>query len=144
MLRLYKENMNGHSKPSSDVLRRLLDTVLDGMTERVFMVVDALDEAEDPEDIIRFMDHLRFRQNTSLLISSRAEVTFRERLDELCDMHVLMTEGRVNEDIGRLLRYSLSARGTLSKVKDVDLVNEALQSGAEGKSVTIFATLNYD
>ncbi|KAL1672120.1 hypothetical protein EV122DRAFT_225331, partial [Schizophyllum commune] len=132
LLRLFEESMNGHSKPSPEAMKRQIDAIIDGMAARVFLVVDALDEAECPEDIIEFMCHLRFKRNTSLLVSSRTEVLFRQRLSDLCDTHVLMSGELVSRDIDILLRRALSEGGTLSKVKDVGLVNDALQSGAEG------------
>ncbi|KAL1712989.1 hypothetical protein EV715DRAFT_212619 [Schizophyllum commune] len=132
LLRLFEESMNGHSKPSPEAMRRQIDAIIDGMAARVFLVVDALDEAECSEDIIEFMFHLRFKRNTSLLVSSRTEVLFRQRLSDLCDTHVLMSEELVSRDIDILLRRALSESGTLSKVKEVGLVNDALQSGAEG------------
>ncbi|KAL1727979.1 hypothetical protein EV714DRAFT_216136 [Schizophyllum commune] len=133
LLRFHKDNMHGHSQPALDALHRLLDRLLDDLSAPVFVVVDALDEADDAnEEIIEFLEHLRIRRDIRLLLSSRGEVLFRERLMGLCDSHVIVSEELVKGDIGIVLHGALTRGGVLGKVKDTDLVREALQVGADG------------
>ena len=121
-----------------DALHRQLDRLLDDLSAPVFVVVDALDEADDAnEDIIEFLENLRIRPDIRLLLSSRGEVLFRERRMGLCDSHVIVSEELVKGDIGIVLHGALARGGALGKVKDTDLVREALQVGADGRSVRL-------
>ena len=57
LLRFHKDNMHGHSQPALDALHRQLDRLLDDLPAPVFVVVDALDEADDAnEDVIEFLE----------------------------------------------------------------------------------------
>ncbi|KAL1747089.1 hypothetical protein HDZ31DRAFT_32574 [Schizophyllum fasciatum] len=132
LLRLLKDSMSGHSQPSLDAMRHQLYTLLDASSARVFAVIDALDEADDVDgEIIELLEQLR-GHNIAVLISSRGEVPERERLESLCDAHVLMLEDLVSTDIQFVLRTALANGGALAKVKDTNLVRDALGSGADG------------
>ena len=48
-----------------------------------------------------------------------------------------MSEELVKGDIGIVLHGALARGGALGKVKDTDLVREALQVGADGRSVRL-------
>ncbi|KAI5885779.1 uncharacterized protein SCHCODRAFT_02693399 [Schizophyllum commune H4-8] len=133
LLRFHKDNMHGHSQPSTHALRRQLDSVLDNSSTTTFVVIDALDEADDENgEILDFLQHLRAHEQVKLLLSSRGEVVFRDRLASLCDSCVIMREDLVEGDIGTVLRGAFAEGGTLGKVKDTDLVREALTAGADG------------
>ncbi|KAL1665580.1 hypothetical protein GGF50DRAFT_52363, partial [Schizophyllum commune] len=121
----------GHAQISLEEMRHTLDGVLKTTGLHVFIVVDALDEADD-HAIILFLSHLLTHTNVSLLMSSRYEVTFRADLQALADASVSMTVDRVTGDIQTLLSALLTEGGSLGKVKETDLVHNTLTAGANG------------
>ncbi|KAL1716229.1 hypothetical protein EV715DRAFT_205722, partial [Schizophyllum commune] len=121
----------GHAQISLEEMRHTLDGVLKTTDLHVFIVVDALDEADD-HAIIPFLSHLLTHTNVSLLMSSRYEVTFRADLQARADASVSMTVDRVTGDIQILLSALLTEGGSLGKVKEADLVQNTLTAGANG------------
>ncbi|TRM55598.1 hypothetical protein BD626DRAFT_416155, partial [Schizophyllum amplum] len=134
LVELRKSTSIGHSQLSLETMRISLDTLLTTTRLRLFIVVDALDEANDPA-VLLFLAHLRTHINVSLMVSSRYEVCFREDLEALSDSRVAIDERRVTGDINTFLATLLNKGGLLSQVGDTDVVQETLIAGADGKSV---------
>ncbi|KAL1727975.1 hypothetical protein EV714DRAFT_216172, partial [Schizophyllum commune] len=131
LLRLCEDNMHGMSQPTMASLQHQVSSLMDNSPGPVFVVVDALDEAED-DDVVGFLAHLRMRVDVHLLLSSRGEVHFHDRLHDLCDRTIVIQESAVKGDIDVVLLEALSRGGTLEKIKEVDLVREALETGSDG------------
>ncbi|KAL1731685.1 hypothetical protein EV714DRAFT_271484 [Schizophyllum commune] len=125
--------MSGGSQPSLDRLQGELMRVLEDSPTRVFIVLDALDEATD-EDIVHFLKDLCLRRSVSLLISSRSETYFRKDLERLSPTQLLVTKSRVARDIAIHLDNVLAGHGALANVKghNVNLVRKTLRNGAGG------------
>ncbi|KAL1728525.1 hypothetical protein EV714DRAFT_214958, partial [Schizophyllum commune] len=133
LLELRGEHEDGYSQPSMETLRRQAHDLLGLVAKRVFIVVDALDEADD-DTVVPFLQDLRDKHdNVSLLVSSRTEVPYREDLSRLADLEVAISQNLVAGDI-TLILGSKFAGTRLAKLgaKDADLVRKTLSTGSEG------------
>ncbi|KAL1676549.1 hypothetical protein EV122DRAFT_253183 [Schizophyllum commune] len=128
-----KDHMSGNSQPSLDTLQHQLNGLVDNLPGPVFIVVDALDEADDA-DVIKFLEDLHARPDVRLLLSSRGEVLFYDRLHGLCDETIIIGDALVKDDIGTVIHGALNQGGALERVsKDMSsLVREALVTSADG------------
>ncbi|KAL1731680.1 hypothetical protein EV714DRAFT_208342 [Schizophyllum commune] len=126
-------SMAGHSELSLDQMRYELLSVLRTQKARIFVVLDALDEAID-DRILPFLEDMLVNRNVSLLLSSRTEVPFRRTLERLSDVRLLVKKNLVSRDIAAHLDDVLAARGALAKVKgrNAGLVRKTLTNGAGG------------
>ena len=132
LLNLWKEHMSGHTQPSIETMQRHLRQALETAPSRVFLVVDALDEADDL-NIIPFLMSLLVLPTVSLLLSSRSEVLGREYLERRCDAPLSVNDYVVSHDIERLLDQAFAPGGALSRVVDAGTARQALSAGADGK-----------
>ncbi|KAL1703120.1 hypothetical protein EV121DRAFT_208616, partial [Schizophyllum commune] len=128
-----EDHMSGNSQPSLDTLQNQLSGLLDNLPGPVFIVVDALDEADDP-DVIKVLEDLRARPDVRLLLSSRGGVRFYDRLDDLCDRTIIIWDGLVKDDIGAVIQGAFNQGGPLVRMatNDINLTREALETGADG------------
>ncbi|KAI4519020.1 hypothetical protein K525DRAFT_287676 [Schizophyllum commune Loenen D] len=132
LLNLWKGHMSGHTQPSIETMQRHLRQALETAPSRVFLVVDALDEADD-RDIIPFLMSLLDLPTVSLLLSSRSELLGREYLERRCDAPISVNDYVVSRDIERLLDQTFAPGGALSRVVDAGTARQALSAGADGK-----------
>ncbi|KAL1717148.1 hypothetical protein EV715DRAFT_292550 [Schizophyllum commune] len=130
---LRENHMSGNSQPSLAALQHQLDSLLDNIPGHAFVVVDALDEADDV-DVIKLLEHLSTRPDVRLLLSSRGEVLFYDRLHGLCDETIIIGDALVKDDIGTVIHGALNQGGALERVSKAmsSLVREALVTGADG------------
>ncbi|TRM56803.1 hypothetical protein BD626DRAFT_617694, partial [Schizophyllum amplum] len=120
----------GGSQASLDTLQHYLNMLLAAPT-RFFFAVDALDESDD-SDIITFLNDIAARANVSLIMTSRAEVSFRQDLISLSSVQVDMDSESVNCDILLLINDALRPGGILKRAKDGALIRQTLNDGADG------------
>ncbi|KAL1734526.1 hypothetical protein EV714DRAFT_168191, partial [Schizophyllum commune] len=130
----FKSHMHGQQQPSQEDLRQLLHHILSKITGRIFVVVDALDEADDThEKLLPFLEEqVSQHPMLSLLVSSRREVPFFDRLAKLCPVHTVMHEKRVSGDIDKMLGHHFRPGGMLAGVTNGEKVQERLRDGADG------------
>ncbi|KAL1731682.1 hypothetical protein EV714DRAFT_271481 [Schizophyllum commune] len=130
---LHDESMAGHSELSLEKTQHELKAALQSLGARVFVVLDALDEAVDERNI-SYLEELIEHANVSLLLSSRTEVPYRRDLERLSDARLLVKKSLVARDISAHLDDVLATRGALAKVKgkNIGLVRKALTSRAGG------------
>ena len=89
-----------------------------------------LDEADDEDEIISFLQRLEAVSAISVLASRRSFTDSTHLLGSV----VAMDEHGGNKDIGLLLDIAMSQGGDLAKVQlNRDGVREKLLAGAEGK-----------
>ncbi|TRM57331.1 hypothetical protein BD626DRAFT_465218, partial [Schizophyllum amplum] len=131
LLKLSETASTGNSQPSLRAMRHNLDVMLTDTHLHLFIVVDALDEADDPA-VIPVLANLQTYTNVSLMVSSRYEVIFREDLEAAFDSQVAMDQDRVTGDINSLLAALMTKGGLLDKITDTNLVQETLSSEADG------------
>ncbi|TRM57341.1 hypothetical protein BD626DRAFT_586757 [Schizophyllum amplum] len=127
-----REDASGRAQLSLDMMRYNLDAVIRATQMHLFVVIDALDEADDPKTTVLFLKHLRTYDNVSLIVSSRMEVAFRADLEALCDTRVAMDVKRVTGDITIVLATYLAPNGLLGDVSNKSLVSDKLREGADG------------
>ncbi|KAL1728411.1 hypothetical protein EV714DRAFT_215158, partial [Schizophyllum commune] len=108
---------------------RLLMGLLRSLSQRIFVVIDALDEANEA-DVLPFLARLRDIPTVSLLCSRRTATNA-----GAFDIVISIDDNDTDSDIGTLLDIAMSAGGALEKIKDRDGVRQTLLAGAEGKSV---------
>ncbi|TRM67271.1 hypothetical protein BD626DRAFT_396259, partial [Schizophyllum amplum] len=137
LLKLRKANSMGRSQPLLEAMQRHLDSLLRTLPMHVFIVVDALDEANNDnfDKIIPFLEHLLTHANVSLLFSSRHEVPFRVQLEKLAHAHVPMEEGLVTDEIMTVLDQVLRSGGTLdtkTSEKTKDNIRRVVRATADG------------
>lgn len=123
--------MRGHVEPSLNELKHYLKLALD-RSPHVFLMIDALDEVDDP-GVISFLCQLKARHKVSILVSSRSENVSRAQLENLADERVDIFEDIATKDIGILLDQVFERDGLLADIRDVHRVRDALESGANGK-----------
>ncbi|KAL1694061.1 hypothetical protein GGG16DRAFT_110665 [Schizophyllum commune] len=125
-----REHMRGHVEPSLNELKHYLKLALD-RSPHVFLMIDALDEVDDP-GVIPFLCQLKARHKVSILVSSRSENVSRAQLENLADERVDIFEDIAAKDIGILLDQVFERDGLLADIRDVHRVRDALESGANG------------
>ncbi|KAL1694050.1 hypothetical protein GGG16DRAFT_48212, partial [Schizophyllum commune] len=131
LLDLKETHKHGHEQLPIESMHYYLDDVLDKIDSRIFVVVDALDEADD-RDVLPFLEQLHKRENISLLFSSRSEIPTRDKLEQLANAQIEMHGARVTDDITTLLNQAFAKGGALERIRDVDNVRRALSEGADG------------
>ncbi|KAL1690703.1 hypothetical protein GGG16DRAFT_55162, partial [Schizophyllum commune] len=131
LLRLHQESMHGHSQPSLGALCECLDNFIYHTSARLFVAVDAVDEAED-DTIFSFLADLRAHENISLLVTSRKVVSFPQHLQHPYEVNPAMHEEVVNRDIKILLNSALREGGSLSGTSEPALVRRYFETRADG------------
>ncbi|KAI5885324.1 uncharacterized protein SCHCODRAFT_02706840 [Schizophyllum commune H4-8] len=133
---LHDNLMAGRSEISLDKVQCMLDAALQSRVARVFVALDALDEAIIQFDSRKgcFLEDLIKHENVSLLLSSRTEVPYNRYLERLSSARLLVKKHLVARDIAVHLDDVLAARGALAKVKgqNISLVRKMLTSRADG------------
>ncbi|KAI5834919.1 hypothetical protein K523DRAFT_329266 [Schizophyllum commune Tattone D] len=117
---------------------RLLMGLLRSLSQRIFIVIDALDEANEA-DVLPFLARLRDIPTVSLLSSRRTATSA-----GAFDIVISIDDNDTDSDIGTLLDIALSAGGALEKIKDREGVRQTLLAGAEGKSVILHRSIASD
>ncbi|KAI5885789.1 uncharacterized protein SCHCODRAFT_01161886 [Schizophyllum commune H4-8] len=129
--RARKQHIRGRRQPSLDELNYYTNQLLDEYSSRVFITIDGLDETEDMK-VLQFLRKLRERDDISILVSSRSELSARKELESLADDQVLMSTDAVTRDINILLDEAFAKDGSLSGIRNSRLARSALVSGADG------------
>ncbi|KAJ6503534.1 hypothetical protein C8R45DRAFT_894773 [Mycena sanguinolenta] len=76
--RFWSSHSNGRDVPSNRKLREILQKVLEGITTPVYIVLDALDESSETDDVLDAITEIRDANidNVHLFLTSRTEVTY--------------------------------------------------------------------
>ncbi|KAI5825041.1 hypothetical protein K523DRAFT_420321 [Schizophyllum commune Tattone D] len=121
----HEVSMAGHSELSLDQMRYELLSVLRTQKARIFVVLDALDEAID-DRILPFLEDMLVNCNVSLLLSSRTEVPFRRTLERLSDVRLLVKKNwyrailrHIWTTFSRRAVHSPSFRWTVLQIKEL-------------------------
>ncbi|KAI4294185.1 hypothetical protein K525DRAFT_213240 [Schizophyllum commune Loenen D] len=116
--------------PTKARMKELFFETLRATSLHVIVVVDALDEAIDEDEIISFLQRLKAVSAISVLASRRP---FTDSTRSLGSVVAVDNHGE-NNDIGLLLDIAMSQGGDLAKVQvDRNGVREKLLAGAERK-----------
>lgn len=102
---------------------------------RVYIVVDALDECTDQEELLDFLDSVREWKLASLsvLVTSRDEPDIRERLDPSAEQEISLKNSAIDNDIRSFIVESLQKDKKLQVWSGLfSEIEQALANGAQG------------
>jgi hypothetical protein len=130
---LYNRDARDH--PTEDELRHALHLILQGC-KRPFIIVDALDECTDREQLLAFIDEIvNWRLPTlQLLVTSRPEQDFFDGLEALVTCEFFLEDALVSEDIKNFIQERIN-QNPKSRRWPEDVRNEIesnLLRGADG------------
>jgi hypothetical protein len=135
---LFVSSNNGQRQPS---VEGLLDA-LRQMSEEcpaTYIIIDALDECVDREELLRTIETIAGwqLQNLHIIVTSRKERDIQSSLESIVDTCNIIPLERevVDEDIGKYVRHRISADKKLQKWQSGELQTEieaALMKGAHG------------
>lgn len=115
----------GHEQPSIASLQLTLQKIIDGF-ERVYIIVDAVDECADREKVLGWIERITRRKggNLQVLLSSRPEHDIEDQLQSIVSLaRVTLNNGLAEQDIKTSIDAKLSRmirwdKATLARVKD--------------------------
>ena len=113
---LYQKCRNGQQQPAEDVIRSLLKDAV-ACTGHKYIILDAMDECADREDLLTFIHELVNSQQQGLhvMITSRREKDIEEQLDFLANYIINIQSAIVDEDIRVYIHDRLTTDRKLKK-----------------------------
>lgn len=113
---LYQKCGSGQQQPAEDVIRSLLRDIM-GRIESKYIILDALDECTDREDLLTFICTLVDSKLPGLriLATSRSERDIEERLRSIADHNINIQSAIVDGDIRVYIRDRLATDMKLKK-----------------------------
>jgi len=113
---LYQSCDNGHKQPAAEKIRSLLSDTM-AYTEHKYIILDALDECTDREDLLTFVRTLVESKQPGLriLATSRRERDIEEQLRMIADHVVNIQSAVVDQDIRVYVRHRLTTDPKLKK-----------------------------
>jgi hypothetical protein len=138
LARLYSQCYNGGQQPHHDNLVSTLMEML-GQFERVYVIVDALDECRDSEERCRLLEFMKYLVHQSpgnihILATSRWEADIEACLKCLVSHEVNLQTAPVDCDIRMYLRHQLESNSRLGRWGEQGrrLIEENLMGRANG------------
>ena len=112
----YSEYNSGRLQPSIDVLSSLLKDIV-GLHTEVFLVIDALDECQERDDLLDWLGEFTDSNllNVHLLLCSRKEKDIEDALRPLVDSQISIRDADVDPDIRVYVQDRLSRDRKLKK-----------------------------
>jgi len=127
--------MQGLSMPSDDKLQDALRQLISGF-DITYILIDALDECFDWEEILEFIETLHKWDlwQCHLLITSRKELRIVESIMAMKPMEVDMSQMPVDNDIKKYIDFMLHSSVELKKWKpnEKSLIKQVLVKKAKG------------
>ena len=113
---LYQKCDNGQKQPAEDVILSLLRDAIAG-PGNIYIVLDALDECTDREELLTLLDELITSKQPSLhvLATSRREKDIEDQLSHIARYNVNIESAVVDEDIRIYVRDRLDTDARLKK-----------------------------
>ena len=131
----YEDCLQGLSIPSDDKLQEALRQLICGF-DTTYILIDALDECSDWEEILEFIESLHKWDlwQCHLLVTSRKEQQIVESIMAMKPMEVDMSQMPVDNDIEKYIDSMLYSSVELKKwkPKEKDLIKEGLLGKAKG------------
>ena len=131
----YDDSIDGLFKPSDSKLREILTEFISGF-QKTYILIDALDECRDIENVFDFIKalHASGLRQCHLLVTSRKEQHIVESLLSENPMEIDMSQMPVNEDIQRYVDYDVDSSLQLKKwgPEEKALIRKVLVEKAKG------------
>jgi hypothetical protein len=132
---LYSENLNGHRQPTTEDLMVILKYIV-GSFQHVYVVIDALDECQDQEQLLPLIEEIVEWKlgNLHILATSRHERDIEDCIGPLVSAQINLHSVQVNADIHTHLWERLKNDSKLKKwpAKIHGQIEAALMDGAHG------------
>ena len=130
---LYSENLNGHRQPTTEDLMVILKYIV-GSFQHVYVVIDALDECRDQEQLLPLIEEIVEWKlgNMHILVTSRHERDIEDCIGPLVSAQINLHSVQVNADIHTHLQERLKNDSKLKKwpAKVHGQIEAALMDGA--------------
>jgi hypothetical protein len=106
---LYRYCRDKKLEPSTESLKRVLHAILLDIA-KALVVVDALDECSNPEELVQFIGEIRSWEiaDLRLLVISRKHFEGANLLEDLRPVNVSIQDELANDDISTFVRETLS------------------------------------
>lgn len=137
---LYVRSRDTKQEPSTESLKEVLRAILTG-NAKATVLVDALDECSQPEELVQLIGDIRSWETTDLrlLVVSRQHFEGTDALEELQPVHVSIQDEVANNDIStfvqEILNKDLKLRYWPLKVKnEIKTALVTKSSGMYGRS----------
>jgi hypothetical protein len=113
---LYQKCGNGQQQPAKDAIQSLLSNMIASIGGK-FIVLNALDECIDREDLLTFLHELITLKQPSLriLATSRREKDFEDQLSRIARYNINIQSAVMDEDIRVYIRDRLATDTKLKK-----------------------------
>jgi hypothetical protein len=113
---LYQRCGNGQQQPAEDVIRSLLRAAI-ARAEQKYIILDALDECTDREELLTFLHELvdLKQQSLRVLATSRRERDIEDELSGIANHNINIQSALVDEDIRVYVRDRLATDAKLKK-----------------------------
>jgi archaellum biogenesis ATPase FlaH len=113
---MYQKCGSGQQQPSEDTIHSLLQDMMDRIKSK-YIILDALDECTDYEDLLRFVSDLvdSKRKGLRVIATSRPERDIVEQLRPIADYNINIQSAVVDEDIRVYVRDRLTTDSKLKK-----------------------------
>jgi Cdc6-like AAA superfamily ATPase len=127
---LFSSHQNGNRQPQTDALETTLDAITERF-ERVFLVLDALDECEDRQLLLSFIDRLMNWKSGKLRViaTSRKEKDiedfFKAKLDD--GKRLSIQNEKVDEDIRSYIHEKLQSDQRFERWQKQPKVQEEIE-----------------
>ena len=134
---LYSSCQRSQRRPTAAELTEVIKTVVQHYSD-TYIIIDALDECNQPTELIEVIEILELLQNTHLLLTSRKERYLEKALESLVEDHntICLRCDKVDEDIQKYVRYQISCNKDLKKWREIptmkDEIENTLKRGAHG------------
>ena len=132
---LYSQNQNGQRHPTIQSLMMTLKDIVIGF-ERVYVILDALDECEDREELVALIKEIHDWKlgKLNMLATSRAERDIEDGIGPLVSARINLQSSQVNADIQIHIRERLENDTKLKKwsAKVHGEIEAVLMEGAHG------------
>ena len=136
----YSRSQNGQNQPTIEDLTNLLGQLLKSFNS-TYILLDALDECTDREDLLEFIKVLTAWNIHGLhvLVTSRKEYDIATSLESLVTRQLCIQSALVNDDVRVHILDKLSNDPKLKKwpVNVQKEIEEALVRGSEGMQVAL-------
>jgi hypothetical protein len=134
----YSEHGSGRQQPALSVLSGLLTDIL-GLYKDVFLVIDALDECQERDDLLDWLGVFTGSDllHVHLLLSSRQEKDIEDVLKPLVDSQISIQGADVDPDIRLYVQDRLSRDRKLKKwpTEIKEEIERSLMGKVNGMSV---------
>ncbi len=141
----YNSHSCGRSTPSLQDLKTVIRKLIN-KSAAVYLVIDALDECEDIEDLLETLEEITCwkQTNVHILVTSRRETCIEDSLKDIATNEISLEESVVDEDIRSYVRHQLQHEKKYSKWShDIRMeIETALLQGAHGMFRWVECQLN--